>query len=1213
MKRRTFIKTVGGTSVIALITPPTIIRAIGQTSQSVLENSFINPLRSDGPWVVWHWTSCNQTKEGVTSNLEGMAAAGIAGATLFSFPPGQGFGGSTFIENPAAPLTPEWFDLITHAVTEAGRLGLHLAIQISAGWATAGGSWIPPELSQQQIVWSEQTVEGGKRFRGKLARPQRPGASEQRGRGGETVPESWNNYYRDLDVLAFPVPDDWGETHITRNAKVTTNLPVSDLQKLVDLNNTESVLNTEQVGYIQFEFDRPFTLRSITMKSSGRPAHMMEIQSSDDGIEFKKVGNLEAMMGGWQTRISELTHTVPQTTARYFRLVHHSSPPINYDESMSGQSYQPRGGGFGASVEAIPSGFVNLAEMIDPLTIIAVGLSSTAVVHHWEGKTALVWGRSRRITNEEMDAEACVPMDSIVDLTNLMEEDGSINWQPPAGSQWKIMRFGYTTMARTNGSGIGQGLEPDKFSREGARIAFEGWYGRILEHIGPRLSAHVVKMLNIDSWECGSQNWSPVFRDEFKARRGYDVGKYLPLMAGIPVESADVTEGFLFDVRRTIADLISDHFYGEINRLAHAKGSIVNTEAVCPTMMSDGILVHKHVDATSSEFWCDRWGCWKPCDIRDAASGAHIYGKQIVIAEAFTGGGDWKEHPYDLKAMGDMHFVDGINRMMIHLWVAQPYPGRVPGMTGAAGLYFNEHTTWIKPGRAWIDYMRRSQVLLQSGITICDALYFIGEEVPCRALIPPTYGTFFVTDPPLPEGYDYDSINQDALLHLATVKDGMIALPSGVKYRVLVLHPDNLITPQVANKVRELVAAGAQVVGPKPAGSPSLEMSEAARAEVQAVADDLWSNMDGKTITEKIYGSGRIFWGMPLDEVLDRIGVEPDVLFLNQRETLTGNPYKATASQPEGVNATAYGADRKGWGLMWNHRSNKDDDFYFLSNQEQMAISAEVNIRQSGKIPELWHPDTGLIEDASVWREENGRTIIPMEFDPAGSVFVLFRRSSVDVNQVVEVTGGQRIGGVKLKLRVTDSGLERWAAENGEWNLRTRSGQTMTVRAGSVPAPVVIEGQWDVTFPLLTGVTKQVKLNPGSWADQNDEDIKYFSGTATYVKEIVLSEQQLAGDRKLLLDLGDVKNLAEVKINGKDLCVAWKPPYKVDITDVAVAGVNQIEIEVTNTWHNRLARDAELPEEERQTWVAGSSVRAGSEPVPAGLLGPVRILTEVKV
>ena len=1075
-------------------------------------------------------------------------------------------------------------------------------------------------MSQQQIVWSENIAAGGRRFTGTLERPTREEEAPAFGRRGPANPESWDAYYRDLAVLAFPVPEDWGETNSNRHADVTSNLPVSDYQRLTDISNTEITVETDQEGWIQFAFDEPFTLRSVRINPGGggfggafnRPAHSMEVQASDDGVAFQHIGALEPMANSWQTRVSYLVHTVPQTTARFFRLVYNPGPPIGYDEHMQGGSYRGAGGGWWQQEEP-EEDVPDMLDTVDRLALCAVELSSTAVVHHYQGKTALAWGLSRRISDEEMPASACVPLNSIIDLTSKLNDDGTLDdWQPPAGT-WKILRFGYTTMARTNGSGIGQGLEADKFSADGARIAFEGWYGKVLKRIGPRLSGNVLKMLNVDSWECGSQNWSPVFRDEFKARRGFDVLEYLPAMAGIPVQSADVTESFLFDIRRTIAELICDNFFGTLKKLAHAHGSLIQTEAVCPTMTADGMLVHKNVDVTAGEFWVTAWQNWKPCDIRDAVSGAHIYGKKIAMAEAFTGGGDWSEHPYDLKAMGDLHFADGINRFMLHLWAAQPYPGRVPGVTGAAGTYFNEHNTWWKPGEAWIDYLRRCQSLLQTGRSVADALYFTGEEVPGRALIPPRYGTYYVTNPPLPEGYDYDSINQDALLNLTGVNDGNIVLNSGVSYRILVLRPDTLITPQVAHKIKELVYAGATVVGPKPTGSTSLEMGDTADAEVIRVAEEVWGNMDGVSITENVFGKGRVFWGKPMDEVLTLVEADPDALFTHLLETETGKSYQATAFEPHGVNPTLVGAERQGWGMVWIHKQDIAHDFYFLSNQEQVALSTEVSLRISGKVPELWHPDTGNIEAAPLWREENGRTIIPMAFDPAGSVFVMFRKAAVDTDHIVEITGDDSAGPRRLKLEVTDAGLTCWAAKTGSWNLKTETGRIFTVRVTDVPDVVEVQGAWDVAFPLLHKPDKQIRLQPGSWTDNSDDDIKYFSGTASYLKTFTLPESNFTDSFRLFLDLGEIKNLARVRLNGKDLGVLWKPPYRVEVTSVAEAGANRLEIEVTNTWKNHLIRDAGLPEAERTTWIAGGGPRANTPLLPAGLLGPVRIITAVGV
>ena len=1214
MKRRNFIQITGAAGAAFCVLTPQTLKAFASGDIPSLENSFINPLKSDSPWAVWHWTSANQTKEGVKSNLEGMDKAGIARATLFSFPPGGGMGGSTFVENPAAPLTPEWFDLMNYAVTEAGHLGIELAIQISAGWSTCGGSWVKPEESQQRVVFTEDTFEGGKRYTGKLARPQMPRMMSPFGGLSEELPEEWSSYYKELSVVAFPIPEDWGKTNITESADVTSSLDVADYQKLTDLDNSENVIKTINAGWIQFSFDQPFTLRTITMNpgSFNMPAHSMEVQGSNDGVTFQKIGNLEPMMNSWQTSVNELTHVVPETKAKYFRLVYDPEPPKAYDEGWCNGTYRgPNRRGFGRqTAEPRYADSVPMLERIDELTISSIELSSTQTVHHISGKTATTWGSSRRITNEEMPASSCIKMSSIIDLTDKLKEDGSIDsWTPPNG-KWKIIRFGYTTTGDTNGSGIGQGLEPDKFSHVGATVAFNGWFKRILEHVGPRLAGNVVKSLNFDSWECGSQNWSPIFKNDFEARRGYDAIPYLPIMAGYPLESADITEGFLFDLRRCMADMISENFLGKLKELAHAHGTTITQEAQHPALAADGIYGHKFVDDTAGEFWVNAQNNWKPNDIADAVSGQRIYGKGLAVAEAFTGGGSWKENPYDLKAMGDMHFVDGITKMMLHVWAAQPYPERIPGMTGAAGTYFNENNTWIfNGGKAWFEYMSRCQALLAHSRSVSDALYFIGENIPARALVPPRYGSAFVTEPALPEGYKHDSINQEALVNQTSVKDGMIVLDSGMSYRVLVLRPETLITPQVANKIKELVAAGAQIVGPKPEGSPSLEMSDIASSEVQKVANEVWGNLNGTNYTENMYGKGRVFWGKPMDEVMSTIGINADAIFLNQRETETEIPFEASAFQPNGINATAMGAERQGWGLLWNHHKGDEDyEYYFISNQEQKALSTDISLRVTGKVPELWHADTGRIEDAPVWYEENGRTVIPFDFDPAGSVFVMFRKSSANEDQIVEKSGGNR-----LKLQVTKAGLEKWAAENGQWTLKTKQGNTINISADNVPSPSVIKGTWDVSFPLLSGSVKKTKLETGSWIDKKDDDIRHFSGTATYEKEIALSESQLDEGKRVFLDLGVVKDVAKVKVNGNELAILWKAPYQVEITEAAIVGMNAVNIEVTNTWYNKLAHDAKLPENQRETWVSGGNVSAGSELIDSGILGPVSIKTEVKI
>jgi len=1238
MKRREFIQTACATGALALIDGP----ASSQGGAGALEKVFQNPPPEAGLSVVYHWTGGVVSKEGITADMDGIAASGINTVNWFYF---DGAGPTEGVQAPPCK-TPEWWDLVDHLMKEAHRNNLTIAPHVCSSWGPAGSEDITPELSQQQLVWSEVEIEGGRPFAGSLSKPARPaaggrgggfggggaapagggrggaaagrggatpgaaaaGAFAGGGRGGPIFPAAWSSYYRDQAVLAFPIPADWGETSVTRKAKVSTDLPISDLAKAADPNNAERVVTTEKAGWIQFAFEQPFTLRAVTVNpgigaggfapgGGGGPAnpyriaHSLDVQASDDGASFRQIGQLEPMYNGWQSTVSTLTHTVAQTRARYFRLVYTPGPPLGYDEGM--RTGTRTGGG-------------DFEHMVEPLGFASIVLSSTPTVHHLPGKNCTTWGRSRLITDAEIPPSACIPLDSIVDLTGKLKDDGTIdNWTPPAG-RWKVLRIGYVSQLASTGGG----LHCDKFSADAARIVFQNWFGEIRRHTPD--SARFVNVLNIDSWEGHSQNWSPVLREEFRTRRGYDVLLYLPCMTGVMVESATATEGFLLDLRRTMSECLADNHYGTMHRLAHENGAMVMSEDVNPATAVDGMEYYKYTDWAGGEFWVRAAQNWKPNDIRDGVAGARIYDKKIVFAEAWTGG-SWQDHPFAIKAMGDHNYTEGLNRMMLHVWNEQHHPGRAPGIPGA-GTPFNYLNTWWKAGQGWRDYMKKAQALLQQGQPTEDGLYFTGENIPCRSLLKPSQGSCWYADPALPDGYTHDTINRDGLLRVAKVVDGRIVV-SGLSYRLLVLKADEpYLTPEVADRIKELVAAGATVVGPRPQWSPSNERGAAGQEAVRQAAQQLWGNIDGKTVTENHFGKGRVFWGKPMAEVLRAIGAAPDVLFANLVETATGKPVVVNASSPKGTNPVLVGAERKGWGMEFCHRQGAGWDLYFLSNQEFFPVSCDASFRVAGKVPELWYADTGRIEEAPVWRAQNGRTVVPMTFDPAGSVFVLFRKPDSGADPVVEVSGGK----TGLRLRKTAAGLETWAAAAGEWTLKTRSGKTVSVRVAAVPAAVPVAGAWNVTFPVKGG-PRQLELPAGSWTSHADDDVKFYSGTATYRKQITIPASLMAEGRRLYLDLGDVENLARVRLNGKDLGVLWKAPYVVDITAAVVAGPNRVELEVTNTWTNRLMGDAAKPEAERTTYVAAGrgGGRAGqgqaATPLPAGLLGPVRVVTEVKV
>ena len=552
---------------------------------------------------------------------------------------------------------------------------------------------------------------------------------------------------------------------------------------------------------------------------------------------------------------------------------------------------------------------------------------------------------------------------------------------------------------------------------------------------------------------------------------------------------------------------------------------------------------------------------------------------------------------------------------------------------GEYGLNFERTQTWWKQGKGWIDYIARCEYLLQQGKSVADVAYFTGESAPVEMR---------AGNPKMPTGYDWDSINADVLLHGATVDNGRIKLTSGISYGVLVLPPDDSnLSPPTLECISKLVHAGATVLGPRPQHAPGLTDYPHCDQRVKELTDDLWGSCDGKTVLENSADKGRIVLGKPLGDVLAAQKLEPDFEF------------KGAA---DGAN------------LAYIHRTTGDADIYFVSNQKQQFQSIDCTFRVTGKQPELWHPDTGLVEPAPVWSENNGRTNVSINFDPAGSVFVLFRETSSSANQILathstignkpltapkiqiqhavyaavdgsgqsdvtsklaamfqngnpapelnnDIMGGDPATMHEKVLRIdyvlngeskhavikekqslmlppvpttgepplweittTSDGkpaVRAWA--NGEVNLRSTTG-TSHATATNVSAPMQLPGPWALYFPPHLGAPSSVRLNDLiSWTDHTDPGVRYFSGTAAYQTDFTVIDPPPAGD-EFWLDLGVVKNFAEVSLNGKDLGLLWKPPFRVNVTQaIHRASSNKLVIKITNLWPNRIIGDEHLP------------------------------------
>jgi len=1095
-----------------------------------LERGFLNPGKATRPWVYWYWMEANATSDGITRDLEAMAETGIGGA--FLMPIGHA-GKKTISDPPANPLSEHWWKLVVHAAKEAERLGLRLAMNACDGWALAGGPWITPEMSMQEIVTTERVVEGGKQFDGKLAQP-----TTRRG------------YYRDIAVLAYPVVEGAGVTSTQLNPKTATNIPGLDPRPLVKGASRPVRLSAE--GWIQYEFIKPFTCRSIRMSPDQRGAfqlHRTEVLVSSDGKKFRSLGRLKpTQFHGWQDGAMDCTHSIAETTGRFFRFVFDltDTPPLS--ENHEGSKTRNR----------------------NRLTVRHIELSSQPRINHWEGKAAFRWRRSDWTTDTQCPTNLCVPLDRIVNLTDKTGADGVLRWTPPPG-RWTLHRIGFTTTGASNGpAGTGAGLECDKFNPGAARMQFEGWFGKALERVGPELAGKTLWRNHTDSWEARSQNWSPLFRDEFIGRRGYDPLPWLPAMSGVPLESAELSERFLYDIRRTISDLVCDNFYSPLVKIGRRRGATFSAECIAPTMMADGLQHFKYADMPMGEFWLNSINQDKPNDIRDAVSGGHIYGKHIIGAEAFTQNPlHWTEDPYYLKPMGDYNFAKGINRFVLHVWAHQAFD-RKPGVTlNRIGAFFSGNQTWHKPGKAWFNYMRRCAGMLQQGLPVADVCYFIGEEQPSRSYL---RGDLPI---PLPDGYAYDCINRDALLTLATARNGRILLPDGVSYRLLVLSPTDRMTPEVAKKIGELAKSGAAIIGSPPTRSISLTNYPKCDQKVRRIVGESWKSVRHKTTTRA---------------VLKELALPPDVEFIGVDMAPVYREKMEYFSTP----------------LAWNHRRTEEADIYFLSNQERRVRNVEVAFRVTGRVPELWDAETGEIRHAGVWRRENGRTVVSIRFAPAGSVFVVFRRAADErADPVARITPSETDAATGVPPLWIEDG-RAWMSKNGTWKLTRQSGGIESVSVDGLPDSRAIGGPWTVTFPINHGAPKRIELpRLKSLSEHKNEGVKHFSGTATYSCNFTLPNMR-RGDR-LFLDLGGVSNLAEVRVNGTNLGVLWKPPFTVEVTDDVQTGKNTLIIAVTNTWRNRLIGDAGLPAEKRTTWTwhrkTWFSPRENLE--PSGLIGPV--------
>jgi hypothetical protein len=778
-----------------------------------------------------------------------------------------------------------------------------------------------------------------------------------------------------------------------------------------------------------------------------------------------------------------------------------------------------------------------------------------------------------------------IEQSKIIDLSDRLRNDGSLQWKIPEG-KWTIMRFG----KRNNGAitrpapAPGLGFEADKFDTASFDAHYNAYVGKLISKVQPKKSKNGGgwTMIHIDSWEMGSQNWSPHFREEFKQRRGYDPLLFLPVYTGSVVNSLEVSERFLWDIRQTSNELIIENHAGRFKELGRRSGFRLSIEPYDMNPASD-LDLGGVADVPMCEFWSDGFGFNSAFSCIEATSIAHVAGLPVVAAEAFTADSPeaWKKYPGNMKNQGDWAFCMGINRLIYHTFAHKPFPDQYrPGMTmGPYGVHWDRGQTWWPMAEGYHKYISRCQYVLSQGSAVADILYLNPEGAP-QVFLPPSSALEGTSVLPDKRGYSFDGCSPLFLIANASVKEGRIVFPGGGSYHILVLPQVETMTPGLVTKIGSLIKDGATIIGNPPYKSPSLVNYPECDQQVKALTDNIWGKgAVPEGLVQQECDLGKIWWGNNLQKQLSINSTRKDSLSLYP-------DYQATIAI---LSNTGIGADFISSGnIRYTHRSLADRDIYFISNRTEMAVSDTCIFRDGTMNAELWDPVTGETESIDCFTKTDGAIAVKVNLEAFQSFFIVFYHQQKPANDRIS------------------------------YSRKFQKKQPL----------FTLKGSWNVAFDTVWGGPSEVIFDSLSdWSERKEDGIKYYSGIAVYKKIFDMPESAEVTDKvEYFLDLGILKNLGRVKLNGKDLGIIWTAPWQVNITDVLKMKGNRLEIEVANLWINRLIGDESLPwdgvedgkwpdwlingtqrESNRYTFTTHRFYKKGDQLTESGLIGPVSI------
>lgn len=739
---------------------------------------------------------------------------------------------------------------------------------------------------------------------------------------------------------------------------------------------------------------------------------------------------------------------------------------------------------------------------------------------------------------------------NVLDLTQSVDAAGALNWNVPAG-EWRVYRFGYT---------VAPGNQVKTFSADWGGLAidpldagaFQRYWDSVVEPLVQEATAvggGTLKYLHTDSWELHPYNWTARLPEAFQKQYGYDLRPWLPVLAGRKVGGTEASDRFLNDYRKTVATLAAENHFQPFLNNAHRHGLQVRAESGGPHAVPiDAQHCLGMIDAPMSEFWASAWRHRVKDEdrffVKQPASAAHTYGKKIVAAEGFTTiGPHWQERVWDnLKPAFDRALCEGLNQLVWTLVACSPREMGMPGQDMFAGTHFNPNSTWWRQSEGFLSYINRCQWLLRQGQFAADVLYYYGDHAP-------NFAQLKQSNPAgLPAGYDYDVATEYVVLTRLSVKDRRLVLPDGMSYGALVLSPHRSVSLPVLRKLRALAEAGGVIIGARPESSSGLVAWRNGDSEAKVLIDALWGKAGAR---------GGLVHHRTAQDWLKAVGLAPDF----------------------SVRAT------NDCRLDYIHRRDGKAEIYFVANLDGKPARSSVRFRVAAKAPELWEACEGAIRSLPQWRAgDDGTTEVPLELEPFGSCFVVFRAAATKSTSTPPA-------------EVTRANFPRFTAA------------------------MEISGPWQVAFDPAwfypdNGTGGNLKFDTlEDWTRRPEEAAKYFSGAAVYRTSFDVASAATVGGKQVVLSVGEVHEMARVRLNGRDLGIAWCPPWQLPIPEGLLrTRNNQLEIEIVNFWPNRLIGDAKLPPAQRRT---RTNIVKFNQPkgdphytalMPSGLLGPVRLL-----